>query len=117
MGRAEERLEVMAEQGYHAHDDCVNEVDRSRCPSCREGIVPWAEVPEPVKEVNRRGVRAFLSALGCKGDVVPDVGGAVEALGKLPCKCPKSVGLLAHYECFRCHSLHALRGEKGDPDG
>ena len=36
------------------------------------------------------------------------VGKAVEAIRSLPCQCPKSNGLRAHYECFRCHALCAL---------
>ena len=32
-------------------------------PDRTEGLVPWSEVPEKMKEVNRRGIRAALTAM------------------------------------------------------
>jgi hypothetical protein len=84
-------LEVMEEQGYHDPDDrlCWDaEARRSGfpfvpCEKCRKGLVPWGQVPEPVKEVNRRGAKAMLSYLGFPEGAEPEegcVGKAIEVL-------------------------------------
>lgn len=66
-------LEVMAEQGYHHPLDCPRLYCSDECSDCRVGMVAWALVPEPVKEVNRRGARAMLAWLGFEGVPEPRV--------------------------------------------
>lgn len=110
-----EWLAVMAEQGSHPKDECPRQpypnAERRNppCPQCRDGLVPWSDLPEPVKEVNRCGARAMLKELGCVKDgevVVPDVAGAAEAL--------KRIGALndPRRERDRRSALRALRGEE-----
>ena len=59
--------------------------DGSRCSKCRDDLVPWADLSEPVKEVNRRGVSRFFRELGITPEAAARmepgaVGKAVEAL-------------------------------------
>ena len=58
-----EWLEVMEEQGYHARNTC-GLYYTDTCDHCRDGLVPWFDLSEEVKEVNRRGVRRVLKELG-----------------------------------------------------
>jgi len=61
----EEWLALKAEQGYHPYGECGCKTGIvMRCSHCRSGLVPWTDLPEEVKEVNRRGVRRFFKELG-----------------------------------------------------
>ena len=63
-GRAmhEAWLEVMAEQGYHSWRTC-GLYATDECDHCRGGLIPWDDVPDSAKEINRRGALGFLSHL------------------------------------------------------
>jgi len=84
----EEWLVLKAEQGYHSADYHRGyalaggpQWDGSRCSKCRDDLVPWADLSEPVKEVNRRGVRRFLKEVGLPERMQKGaVGKAVEQL-------------------------------------
>lgn len=71
-------LRIMAEQGFHRPHDCPDkhvglvvkldsgimvEFGWASCVNCRSGLVPWSELSEDVKDVNRRGAAAMLCAL------------------------------------------------------
>ena len=101
-----EWLAVMAEQGYHPELNCPS-IRGDGCGQCRRGLVPWSEVPEPVKEVNRRGARAMLKAIGCEDGVVPDVRAAVAALRAECGRC--EVKSLCH-TCSGGEAIYALTG-------
>ena len=84
-----EWLALMAEQGWHSPEDCPKWDERAQrsgwpfqpCDNCRSGLVPWPDVPEAVKEVNRRGVLRFLRELGITPEQAErgvNVGRAVE---------------------------------------
>lgn len=70
-------LEVMAEQGFHPHGGHYYSTDE--CEKCRNGLVPWEEVPEEVKEVNRRGVKAICEYFFGR-DTGGDDGGGLQSL-------------------------------------
>ena len=58
---------MMFEQGWHSVGACGHRNGIGgilRCDHCRDGLVPWTNVPEAVKEVNRRGVHRLLKELG-----------------------------------------------------
>ena len=77
-------LEVMAEQGYHSSESCPTRPSTgifawTNCQWCRPGIVPWSDLPEEVKEVNRRGVRRLFEKLGFNPENPPEEGAAGKA--------------------------------------
>jgi len=67
-----EWLEVMAKQGYHARNTC-GLYYTDTCDHCRDGLVPWANLPEEVKEVNRRGVTRILAYLGLTPEMAEEM--------------------------------------------
>ena len=58
-------LAVMAEQGRHPPELCPHAREYPcSCPKCHDGMYEWADLPEKVKDVNRRGVLRFFRELG-----------------------------------------------------
>ena len=55
----EKALEAAAEAMHEAWLECMAEF----APKRTEGMVPWVELPEGVKEVNRRGIRRGIESL------------------------------------------------------
>ena len=65
----EEWLALMVERGHHLTESCPHRPKTgkfawSNCTNCHPGMLLWSNLPEEVKEVNRRGVRRFLKELG-----------------------------------------------------
>ena len=92
----EEWLAVMAEQGRHPPELCPHAREYPcSCPKCHDGMYEWADLPEQVKEVNRRGVLRFLRELG----ITPEAAARMEpgAVGKAVEAAERARYLLAEW--------------------
>ena len=102
-------LEVMAEQGYHPRNTC-GLYYTDTCDHCRDGLVPWVNVPEEVKEVNRRGVLAFFKALGVEREQAERMqpGSLRRAVQELQSECERCEVKSLCSTCSGGQALYAL---------
>lgn len=105
-----EWLAVMAEQGYHAGPHRFGAYDYENCEKCRGGLVPWAEVPEGVREINRRGVLAFFKALGVEREQAERMqpGSLGRAVQELQSECERCEVKSLCSTCSGGQALYAL---------
>ena len=111
----EEWLTLMAERGHHLTESCPHRPKTgkfawSNCTNCHAGMVPWAELPEEVKEVNRRGVLAFFKALGVEREQAERMqpGSLGRAVQELQSECDRCEVKSLCSTCSGGQALYAL---------
>lgn len=63
--------EYKVSMGYHLHRDCPFK-HQPKCGKCNDLLIPFAELPEHIKEINRLHWKTAVKALAASGLTIVD---------------------------------------------